>query len=112
MDRDQPLTVVLMVVMEVEVEVEVEEMEVEVEEGAEEVGEEVGEEVEEGGMEMMAAQRVGNGKVKPLLGQNVPVCPQQNILKTYPSLLNPHPKNPAMLHKIIRHPRQPRPEQG
>ena len=112
MDRDQPLTAVLLVVMAVVVG----EMGREVEEGAEEGAEEVvvveGEEAEEGGMEMMAAQRVGNGKVKPLLGQNVPVCPQQNILKTYPSLLNPHPKNPAMLHKIIRHPRQPRPEQG
>ena len=108
MDRDQPLTAVLMVVMEGVVG----EMGMEVEEGAEEVVVVEGEEAEEGGMEMMAAQRVGNGKVKLLLGQNVPVCPQQNILKTYPSLLNPHPKNPAMLHKIIRHPRQPRPEQG
>lgn len=108
MDRDQPLTVILVVVMEMgEMEVEVE-----VEEGAEEVVEEAGEEAEEGGMEMMAAQREGNGKVKLLLGQNVPVCPQQNILKTNPSLLNLHLKNPAMLHTTIRHPRQPRPEQG
>ena len=72
------------------------------------VSREAGEEAEEGGMEMMAAQREGNGKVKLLLGQNVPVCPQQNILKTNPSL---HLKNPAMLHTTIRHPRQPRPEQ-
>ena len=75
MDRDQPLMVVLMVVMEVVVE----EMGMAVEEGAEEVVVVEGEEAEEGGMEIMAAQREGNGKVKLLLGQNVPVCPQQNI---------------------------------